>query len=215
MPFAEVLFDTGYIIYGGSGGPSFDTGIVTLRSGHENRNKNWAQDRGKWEYGERKCSEDELNTIINFFNARNGKFQGFRFLDRGNYKAEGTQGIVNTTGLGDGTAVGQLYRQYASGVDTYKKKIRKPVAGTVTIYKNGAVLASAVVDTTTGSVTFATPYPTASDALTWVGQFHLPVRFDTDHLRYRFDSAEVLSPGTLGKKYFYLFSLPLVEIRTD
>ena len=56
-------------------------------------------------------------------------------------------------------------------------------------------------------------YPQPGDALTWTGEFDTPVRFDTDKLTYRFDSAQMSSPGTVSKKYFYLNTLPLIEIR--
>jgi len=62
-------------------------------------------------------------------------------------------------------------------------------------------------------VTFVAPYPIATDVLTFATEFDVPVRFDTDELQSRFDSAEVTRPGVLGVKYFYLHPLPLVEIR--
>jgi uncharacterized protein (TIGR02217 family) len=156
--FAEVRFDTGYIIYGTSGGPEFSTDIVAVNSGSEFRNANWSYAKGQWDYGERKVLEAELILIRNFFRARKGRAQGFRFKDWADYKDE-NNGIVGLTGLADGT-VGpfQLVKKYTSGTDNDYRLIIKPVAGTVTLYDNGTLIDASyyTVDTTTGLVTFGT-----------------------------------------------------------
>ncbi|OYV46746.1 MAG: hypothetical protein B7X10_04735, partial [Burkholderiales bacterium 21-58-4] len=56
-------------------------------------------------------------------------------------------------------------------------------------------------------------YPQVSDALTWTGEFDVPVRFDTDKLKSRFDNAEITMPGVVGETFHYLEPLPIVEIR--
>lgn len=50
-------------------------------------------------------------------------------------------------------------------------------------------------------------YPQAADALTWSGEFDIPVRFDTDELRTRFEAMEG------SESLHYLFSLPVIELR--
>lgn len=214
MAFDHVRLDNGFIIYGASGGGEFSTGIQTIRSGHEARNDNWSEGRGRWDYGERKVLETELRTVINFHRARHGKARGFLWKDWGDFEDWG-QGIVNADGLGNGTATGQLYKKYPSGPSQDLRKIRKPVAGTITVFKNGTALAGVTVSSTTGVVTFGSPFPTASDVLTATFQFDCAVRFDSDHLKYRFDAARVVAPGSLGEKAFYIFTLPIVELRTD
>lgn len=56
-------------------------------------------------------------------------------------------------------------------------------------------------------------YPQASDVLVFTCEFDTPVRFDTDNIKYRFDGADITSPGTVGTGFFYLAPLPIVEIR--
>jgi uncharacterized protein (TIGR02217 family) len=217
--FANVRFETGYIIYGTDGGPTYSTDIVVVNSGAEKRNQNWEYALGNWNFGDRKLSESELTDIINFFHARAGMAQGFLFKDWGDYKVTTENGTLGALGVGDGTATYQLTKHYLSGGITNSRLIRKPVQGTFKGYKNGTLLTfgssagNISLDYTTGVVTFVAPYPTSGDTLTFSCEFDVPVRFDTDSLKYRFDSAEVLSPGVLGTKFFYLSSLPLVEIR--
>lgn len=59
----------------------------------------------------------------------------------------------------------------------------------------------------------AAKYPQPDDVLTFSSEFNVPVRFDTDRLKHSFKGANVSSPGVLAERYFYLSSLPLVEIR--
>ena len=215
MAFAEVRLDTGYIIYGTSGGPMFSTGVVEVYSGSESRNSNWLYAKGRWDYGERKVLEPEYVSIRNFFRARKGKAIGFRLKDWTDYKDEGN-GILGLTGLADGT-VGpfQLVKKYSSGSDIDKRLIIKPVSGTVSLYDNGSLISPAnyTLDTTTGKVTFSVA-PTNGHTLTWVGEFDVAVRFDTDELKSRFDAAVISTPGVVKSGVFYLFSLPIVEVRS-
>lgn len=73
------------------------------------------------------------------------------------------------------------------------------------------------IATTTASISLGTGkgswFPQVADILTWTGEFDVPVRFDTDELKYRFDSATIAAPGTVLKTYFYLSPLPLKEVR--
>lgn len=55
----------------------------------------------------------------------------------------------------------------------------------------------------------AAKYAQPADALTWSGEFDLPVRFDSDQLRTRFEALDKATSEALH----YLFSLPVVELR--
>lgn len=211
--FAEVRFEAGYIIYGTEGGAEFNTDIVVYGGGNESRNSNWGYAKGQWNFGDRKMPDSELKAIVNFFRARKGRAQGFRFKDWGDYEDWGA-GVLGLTGLGDGATLSfQLVKNYASSSDTDQRLIQKPVAGTVKVYKDAVLQTSGyTLDTTTGLVLFSVA-PSNGSVLTWTGEFDCPVRFDVDVLKYRFESAVVLTPGTLSTKYFYVSTLPLVEVR--
>lgn len=50
-------------------------------------------------------------------------------------------------------------------------------------------------------------YPQASEALTWAGDFDVPVRFDTDELQYQ------MQPSSPTNRLYQLANVPIVEIR--
>ena len=48
--FHEIRFPDN-IAYGATGGPEFATTVVVTGAGHEQRNVNWAEARGRWDVG--------------------------------------------------------------------------------------------------------------------------------------------------------------------
>ncbi len=158
MAFAEVRIDAGMIIYATKGGPEYSTDVVVTKAGDEYRNRNWVTALGKWEYGDRKLSGTDLATLLTFFRARGGRYEGFRLKDWADFQA--TNAPLNTTGYGNGMPVQQLYKNYTSGIDTDQRIINKPVSGTVIVERAGSVVAvgsspgDISIDTTTGLVTF-------------------------------------------------------------
>jgi uncharacterized protein (TIGR02217 family) len=203
--FAEVRIDDNLIVYGTVGGPTFNTAVQVVDSGREYRNANWSLPLGQWDLGERRMMPDDHEALQNFFNARMGKAQGFRFKNWADYRDMGMGVLVAIPGQ---TGSYQMYKQYPSGGITGQRKISKPVDGTIKVY-SGGVLTTATVDSTTGIVTGVT-----GANLTWTGQFDVPVRFDTDQLRAEFIGA--VGPGgaaNVTDVYFHLLSLPIIEIR--
>src|SRR5690606_27702838 len=124
-----------------------------------------------------------------FFRARRGRARGFRFRDWTDYTAQG-----QPIGTGDGeTAVFQLAKRYESGGVAVIRPLRKPVAGTVAVYLDGAAQSSGFsVDDTTGEVTFGTA-PAEGVAVTVDCEFDVPVRFDSDSLSASIDDYGVHS----------------------
>lgn len=221
MSFAEVRLESDFIVYGTVGGPAFSTSIVVVNSGFEFRNKNWANARGRWEFGSRKMPSKEIHNTLGFFRARGGRFQGFRFKDYADYTATSdplTEWGVTTQGcfIYLGTTTAQLTKSYVSGSDTDFRKIAKPVQGTIAVFNNGSRLTETVdytIDYTTGVVTFAFTLP--ESGMTWDGEFDTPVRFDTDEFKAELIAGEsgFTDPPSLTESYYFLQSLPLVEIR--
>jgi uncharacterized protein (TIGR02217 family) len=199
MAFVEVQFPTD-ISYGSSGGPEYATDIVATNSGYEQRNINWAQARARYNVAHGVKTKAQLDALIAFFRARKGRAHGFRFKDWTDYQTATAENI----GTGNGVITQfQLVKRYVSGGVTELRTIKKPVSGTVQIFKNGVLQAAGVaIDTTTGIVTFTTA-PAASQAITASFQFDVPVRFDTDKLSATLDAYGVHS----------WLDIPLVEIR--
>jgi uncharacterized protein (TIGR02217 family) len=207
MSFAEVRIDDNLIIYHTAGGPSSSTDIVVVDSGEEYRNAVWSMPLGRWDLGERSMMPPDFAVMKQFFHARQGKAQGFRFKDWADFKDEGG-GVLGA--IAGSTTTLQMLKNYTSGGTTIARKISKPIAG-IQVFRNGVLDAGATVDLTSGIVT-----PTlTTGTLTWTGQFDLPVRFDADQLRAEFIGASGRG-GASGvvDAYFHLYSLPIMEIRT-
>jgi uncharacterized protein (TIGR02217 family) len=185
-PFHEVRFPTA-IALGATGGPERLTEIVTLGSGHEERNSRWADSRRRYNAGYGVRSLDDLAAAIAFFEERRGRLYGFRWYDRMDSRSSGPGVAVAATdqalGEGDGEAVAfQLAKTYGATFAPYRREIRKPVAGTVRIALDGVEATTGwSIDTTTGLVTFAEA-PADGAILTAGFEFDVPVRFDNDRL---------------------------------
>lgn len=199
MSFDEVRLSTN-VEKGAVGGPNFNTTILELSSGHEQRNQNWSQSRASYDISYGIQNEDDLYNVLEFFYARKGRARGFRFKDWADYQ------IVSRIGFATGDGVEndfQLTRTYTSGAVTYVRNISKPVSGTVRVWVNSVEQVSGwTVDTTTGIVTFITP-PTDTHTIEWLGEYDVPVRFDSDQLNL---SVEIFNAGSIP-------SIPLIEIR--
>lgn len=197
MAFIETQFPAD-ISYGSSGGPEYATDVVASSSGYEQRNVSWSEARAKYNVAHGVKTKAQLDALIAFFRARKGRAHGFRFKDWTDYQA------TETLGTGDGTRTQfQLIKNYVSGAVTETRTIKKPVAGTVQVYKNAVLQTSGIsVDTTTGIVTFAAA-PAAGQVVTATFQFDVPVRFDTDKLSASLDAYGVHS----------WMDIPLVEVR--
>jgi uncharacterized protein (TIGR02217 family) len=122
--FHEIRFPD-KIAYGATGGPEFATTVVVTGAGHEQRNVNWAEARGRWDVGTGLKHQQQLDALIAFFRARKGRACGFRFKDWTDFEA-----VVQLIGIGDDvTTEFQLIKRYPSGSAIEIHTIMKPVAG--------------------------------------------------------------------------------------
>ncbi|WP_095407407.1 DUF2460 domain-containing protein [Mongoliimonas terrestris] len=184
--FHEVSFPLS-VALGAAGGPERRTEIVVLASGREVRNARWADSRRRYDAGSGVASLDDLAAVIAFFEERRGRLHGFRFRDRADFKSCAPSATPARTdqpiGTGDGvTRTFELAKTYGAAFAPYRRRIAKPVAGSVLVAVNGAAR-SATVDAAAGTVTFApADTPAAGAAVTAGFLFDVPVRFDTDAL---------------------------------
>lgn len=85
MSFHEVRFPAS-LSFGSVGGPERRTDIVTLANGFEERNTPWAHSRRRYDAGLGMRSLDDIETLISFFEARQGQIYGFRWKDWSDFK---------------------------------------------------------------------------------------------------------------------------------
>ncbi|MEO0608017.1 MAG: DUF2460 domain-containing protein, partial [Pseudomonadota bacterium] len=158
--FHEVQFPMRLAI-GAIGGPERRTEIVTLASGKEVRNAKWSGSRRRWEIGSAITDLADLQDLLSFFEARQGRLYGFRFRDPLDFSSASPNQLHSATdqvlGEGDGTRTQfQLIKDYG-GVT---RRIAKPVAETVELALDANPAASGwQLDPTMGTVTFNVPPP--------------------------------------------------------
>jgi uncharacterized protein (TIGR02217 family) len=209
MAFHEIRFPAS-LSFGSVGGPERRTEIVTLANGFEERNTPWAHSRRRYDAGLGLRSLDDVETLIAFFEARTGQLHGFRWKDWSDFKScapsENPGPEDQLIGTGDGvTTVFQLQKTYVSGLQSYTRPIRKPVAGTVLV----AVAEDPKIESLeftvnlgTGEVTFVLP-PELGTRVTAGFEFDVPVRFDTDVIQTSVASFQAGDVPTI----------PIVEVR--
>lgn len=204
MAFIDTRFPE-TVSRGATGGPEFLTSVVETGGGYEKRNSWWSVPRGKWNVATGLMRRDDtaradFEALIAFFRAiGQGKANTFPFKDWADYAA--TDANIGTA---NGVAtVFQLRKGYTSGSTTVWRTITKPVAGTVSIKVGGTTASPSdySVARLTGVVTFTSP--PAAGAVTWSGQFDVPVRFDTDKLDLTLESLD------LGQ----WSDIPVIEVR--
>lgn len=198
MSFVEIQFPAD-ISYGSSGGPTFSTDVIEAFSGFEQRNINWSAARARYNVAHGVKTQSQLDELISFFRARQGKAIGFRFKDWTDYQA-----VAQNIGTGNGSqTLFQLTKKYTSSV-TVTRVIKKPVNNaTLKVYLNAVLQSSGfTVNYATGEITFTTA-PGSGVAVTADFEFDVPVRFDTDQLDAAIDDF-----GTRSWS-----DIPLVEVR--
>lgn len=209
MNFHEVRFPAS-LSFGSVGGPERRTEIVTLANGYEERNTPWAHARRRYDAGVGMRSLDDVETLIAFFEARQGQLFGFRWKDWSDFKSSAASADATyedqIIATGDGiTAIFPLTKSYSSGPVSYVRPITKPVAGSVKVGISGDVQIESIhfsVDLAAGLVSF--DHPPDQDAVITAGfQFDVPVRFDTDRIQTSVASFQAGDVPTV----------PVVEVR--
>lgn len=200
MSFIETPRFPDRLAYGAVGGPKFKTSIVTLVSGQEQRNIEWARTRGEWDVAHAVKTVAQYDELLHFFMAMRGAAYGFRFKDWLDYQVDSGEGVAAYV-AGSPTGQWQLYKRYTAGATTYDRKIVKPIASGFAVSVNGGDVSGFSLDTTTGIVTISGT--SGSDTVTWTGTFDVPVRFDTDHMPASIDDLNAITWG----------QIPIVELK--
>lgn len=183
IPFDDVRLPVD-IEQGSHIGPMFQTTIVPLSSGAEQRNADWAQEKlsADISYGvmAREDPRDIANSfaaVMRFYRARMGRWRGFRFRDWSDFQVE----LEPVTVIG---GYGLLTIEY----DGYKRIITRPDPETLS-FSNGAqaTLLPGGFFTMPGGV---------PAGITYACEFDVPVRFDSDVAQvslYQLEAGEIPS----------------------
>lgn len=209
MSFHETRFPTN-LSFGAIGGPERRTEIVTLANGFEERNTPWAHSRRRYDAGMGLRSLNDVDSLIAFFEARQGQLHGFRWKDWGDFKSclpsDEPDAMDQLIFSGDGITTDiPIVKTYASGDQSYARPICKPVVGTVRLSVGGVTLMDDVdytVDHATGVISLNLPPPIGT-AVRAGYEFDVPVRFDSDGIQ---TSVASFQAGQVP-------SVPVVEVR--
>ena len=198
------------------GGEAFNTDVIVVQSGQEQRNRNWAGARAEYTASistpvQRIADALQfVEDIRTFHLVIGGMADSFRFFDHLNCQAVG-QALAATAN----PAVFQLQKTYSLAGRTYIRTITKPITASVKDYQGNAlpnsvfVTVSGVtlvsVDHTTGLVTFSGA-PSGTPTANFL--YHIPVRFTSD----KFDPEVEESNIAGGKPIIKWNSLGLIEV---
>jgi uncharacterized protein (TIGR02217 family) len=177
------------VAYGFRGGPAWNTQIVYLANGREQRN-------GQWLYPQHRYSAQYMNLddaakpeVLGAFHACRGRLHCFRFKDWNDYRhndGDGSPVFVQVAG------VWRMAKQYTLGSETSTRLIQAPVSGAISL--SGGSLSN--LDFETGI------YDGDATGLTWTGEFDVWVRFDSDYNAF-----------TIGSPNAHTADIELVEVR--
>lgn len=181
MAFLESPRFEGCPAYGYVASPVFSTAVWRSRSGREVRNSYWAAPLHRIQLT-LKGRDDVIEELAEYYYALGGEWIGFRAKNWANYKSSAIDVAVSAVDqplvfVDEGSpGYWQLTKRYTKGPYSRDMDIYKPIAG-ILLADNGVTKnpADYSVDLTTGRVTLGF---TPTGALTWGGEFDLPVRFE-------------------------------------
>ena len=188
--FHEVQFPL-RLAFGSTGGPIRKTEIVTLGSGHEQRDARWSQSRRRFEVGQAARTVDDLYEILSFFEERKGRLFGFRFRDPFDWKScpPGDVPLPTDQPLGTGDGVNLLFPllkelRTARRLAAPRRHSRwPPRCAARSMGAELAATADFTVNSEDGEISILAHAVPAPGAVVTAGyEFDIPVRFDSDEI---------------------------------
>jgi len=159
------------IAYGASGGPNYQTEIVTTVAGREKRLAVYPLGRCRYDVSHGVKDPDGRDRLIAFFRIAQGRAHSFPFRDFTDHETTHTTGLLGT-GNGTGLPVYQMGKRYVVGADSVTRTIRKPQTGEVIVKRNssdvafGASAGQIAIDYQTGIVTFVADATSGATSIT-------------------------------------------------
>lgn len=212
MAFLDITFPPHPFKPGTTAAPGYSIAVQRVSGGQEFKLDKWTYPLQSYRCVINTHVASEFYDFLSFFHAVRGRANSFRFIDPAEVSSNGFAGaptfLDQTIGTGDGaTTVFQLSKTYTYQSAGAKRKITRPVTGTVLIGVNGVAQPSGwSVNVNTGQVTF-TVAPPSGHSVTAGFNFHVPARLDVD--------AFEMVLGTRGPSAETLITteLPIVEVR--
>ncbi|AMO44105.1 gene transfer agent [Roseobacter phage DSS3P8] len=180
--FHEVRFPED-VSWGSKGGPVYKTQVFTSHRGYEKRNVDWSQPMMEFDAAYGIKTDAQILSVINFFNARQGKLFGFRYKNWSNYSIRD-----RPIATGDGVSKRlPMFKFYGFNGNRHYKRLRKIVRGTVTGVQVGADAAlegvDFMIDYDSGEIVFNSAVGYGIPVYARTLEFDEPVRFEEDSVQ--------------------------------
>jgi uncharacterized protein (TIGR02217 family) len=163
--------------------PVWPVDVIKMGGGAEQRILLQSDSKREYEGGHGILTIADAQVIHRFFSARRAQVFGFKLVDKSLFQAVG-QPFGTGGGIG---STNQLIVNEGDATNAYNREIYLPKPGTVQIFGNAALKTEGVNYTLNygtsaagGLVTWLTSV--SGQALTWTGEFYIPVRFDVSSL---------------------------------
>lgn len=193
MGFHNVELPSSYS-YGAQIGPRFNTAIIEMGTGHEERIPRWETPRIEMNIGYSIKEVEDLEALKAFYINRRGPAFGFLIKDWFDYTSASDGHSTPTPndqylGTGDGVVTTfQIIKKYSDGTFDFSRTIKHIVTASVRVAFDGVEQTSGwSVNTSTGVITF-TSAPALGVVITVGFEYRLPVRFDSDVFALSYDS---------------------------
>lgn len=181
------------VAYGFTGGPEYNTLIVPLDNGLEQRNEQWLYPKHRYSAQYMNLRPNAADEILAAFHAMRGALHACRFKDHNDYSG------TNQPFYEDGEGVWRMVKEYTLGEDetaeTTLRLIQAPVVGSIVLSGGGSL---ANLDFQRGV------YNGDATGLTWSGEFDVWVRFANDYNAF-----------TIGNWQAHTADIELIEDRRE
>ncbi len=173
------------VAYGFKGGPTFYTEEERQKNGVRVATAVRARPLYRFSCPYQNLEPEDHATIIETFNACQGKAHSFLFRDLADFNAV-NQFVAVATGSPQTV---KLYKYYQKSTLTTARRIAKPDIATCSL--SAATAPTGVTfDLDDGTVTFT---GTAGQTVTWSGEFDVPVHFANDDMIFDYNNFEALT----------------------
>lgn len=185
----------------------YKTEIINNIVGEEQRNICWYEPLISYKIGQRQLTNNELEYLLTFFEARKGSKQSFSIRDWTDYFA-----IGNLLGIGDDyTRAYQIYKTYEIEEFKVNRLINRPINNTIKIYFNGIEFAGnyQLLDKL-GIIVFDIA-PALNTVIRVDFEFDVVVRLNNDIFSYSLQGYDRFS----GEAIYNLSEIDLIEVRLN
>lgn len=212
MDWVDIAFPP-RIALGAQRRPSWNTTLAQAGNGRETTNQNWSRVRHTFELSLAIRTATDYDDVVQHFHTMRGRARKFPFRDILDYKVTAARGTLLEGEDSPSTAY-YLAKRYGTSPYHYDRRITRPAAGTVRIYRTRSgvitdITSSCAIDTSTGGVDVTAGVVVSGDTLSWAGQFWVPCRYDVDELPGVITNRR---PGG-GELLVSCDSIPVVEVR--